>query len=127
LRWYGGAFRALSDPSLALLFLMMQSTTDFNAYKCWCILEWENLSKLVEKAKAVLDKEGVPRFLSKLLVNLEDYLNQTDADKDKKSKMSKTNSKAFNSMKQKMKKWTKATPKIEAAMQQYRSVRLAAF
>jgi translation initiation factor 3 subunit C len=85
--------------------------------------EWDNLLKLVEKAKAVLDKEGVPRFLSKLFVNLEDFLNQTDADKEKKSKMSKPNAKGFNYMKSKMKKWTKANAKIDAAMLQYRNVR----
>ena len=38
------------------------------------ILEWENSCKAFTKAKAVVEKEGVPSFFIKYLAELEDFV-----------------------------------------------------
>lgn len=47
---------------------------------------------------------GVPKAYIRILGDLEDYLNQSLANKEQKKKMSATNSKALNTMRQRLKK-----------------------
>lgn len=72
----------------------------------WCIcVEWETLKKIVVKSEPVFTKEGIPRFLTSFLIELEDRVNEMYADKSFKKSASPTNAKALNSMKQGFKKW----------------------
>jgi len=66
--------------------------------------EFQSLSVWIKKASNLINKEGVPGPFISILIQLEDYLKQTLADKEAKKAMSKNNSKAFNTFAQKLKK-----------------------
>lgn len=65
---------------------------------------FDKLNKQLEKTQKVTDALGVPRVYVRILVELEDGLKKTLADKDAKKKMSPTNAKALNTMRQRLKK-----------------------
>ena len=69
-----------------------------------------DLMKAYEKAKSVVEKEenGVtPRFFVRILVELEDLINETWQDSDGRKKMSKNNAKSLGAMRQKLRKYIK--------------------
>lgn len=69
-----------------------------------------DLCKAYEKAKPVIEKEekGVtPRFYVRILVELDDLINETWEDKDGRKRMSKNNSKSLGAMRQKLRKYIK--------------------
>jgi len=69
--------------------------------------EYENLTKEYEKAKAVVEKEGIPNFYIKCLADLEDYIQVQWEDTDGRKKLSKLNAKALASLRQKLKKYNR--------------------
>lgn len=83
---------------------------------------WALLVKAIDKSKAVIQKEGVPRFLSKAFVGLEDSILKTASDSEAKKKMNSANAKALNSMKQTLKKYLAAQPIHQQKMDEYRKV-----
>lgn len=86
---------------------------DFNKM----LTSYEDLSKAYEKAKSVIAKEEkgvVPRFYIKILVEMEDMINETWEDTAGRKSMSKLNGKSLSAMRQKLRKYIRENFLTEA-------------
>ena len=79
---------------------------------------FEKLNKQLEKVLRLTESSAPPRPFLRGMALLEDHLNAALANKDARKKMSSSNAKALNYLKQKLKKNIKAH---EAAMEQFRA------
>lgn len=69
------------------------------------LTDFENLGKSYDKAKKVIEKEGIPRFYIRCLVELEDFVNTCWEDREGRKAMSKNNAKGLTTLRQKLKKY----------------------
>ncbi|KAL3990909.1 Eukaryotic translation initiation factor 3 subunit 8 N-terminus family protein [Acanthocheilonema viteae] len=70
---------------------------------------FEELCKVFEKTKVVLARQNMstPRFYVRILVELEDFVNEQWDDKEARKTMSKANSKGLTTLRQKIRKYNK--------------------
>lgn len=69
------------------------------------------LTKAYEKAKATILKEesgATPRYYVRILVEMEDLINETWEDKEFRKAMSKINSKSLSALRQKLRKYIRS-------------------
>src|SRR5690348_6970651 len=59
---------------------------------------FDQINKLLEKARTIIQKEGIPRMYVKTLVHLEDKVSEAQENKEMKSKMSTANNRALNTL-----------------------------
>ncbi|XP_054155499.1 eukaryotic translation initiation factor 3 subunit C-like [Oppia nitens] len=74
------------------------------------LTSFENLDKAFKKAKPVIDKEesgATPKFYTKCLVELEDFVNEVWEDREGRKNMNKNNSKSLATLRQKLRKYNK--------------------
>mmetsp|Transcript_10651 Transcript_10651/g.24731 ORF Transcript_10651/g.24731 Transcript_10651/m.24731 type:complete len:911 (-) Transcript_10651:2-2734(-) len=81
--------------------------------------DFDTLGKQLSKAAAIVNKEGKPKFYHRALLMLEAHTNRELEDKEAKKKMSPTNAKALNAMRQKIRKITK---ELEAELEAFRGL-----
>ncbi|XP_048581794.1 eukaryotic translation initiation factor 3 subunit C isoform X2 [Nematostella vectensis] len=72
-----------------------------------CLTEFENLGRAFTKAKAVVDKEGIPPFFIRALSELEDFVKENWEDAEGRKKLSKINARALATLRQKLRKYSK--------------------
>lgn len=69
------------------------------------LTEFDELNKLIDKAKRMIDKEGLPTYYLKICIALENIV--TNMPTEEKKKLNERNSKSLNLLKQKVKKLIK--------------------
>lgn len=67
--------------------------------------DFESLTKLHIKSKAVILKEGTPRFYIRCLAETDDFIAEMWKNKEDRKRMSKLSSKALNSVRSKLRKY----------------------
>ncbi|KAI9594614.1 eukaryotic translation initiation factor 3 subunit 8 N-terminus-domain-containing protein [Syncephalis fuscata] len=75
----------------------------------WVLLatEFDKLTKTVTKSQNVIKQTGIPSFFTRALVSIEDFLKESQDDKEARKKMNASNAKAMTAMKQKIRKHNK--------------------
>lgn len=71
------------------------------------LTDFETLTKAFDKAKKVVDKEGIPRFYIRTIAELEDFVNELWEDREWRKNISKNNSKGLSTVRQKIKKYNR--------------------
>jgi hypothetical protein len=79
----------------------------------WSVIqdEFDKVNKMIEKSRMLIMKNGLPLFYTRMLGELEDYLNETLQDKENVKKMKPAVKKALDRMKLTLKKHNKGYEK----------------
>mmetsp|Transcript_8699 Transcript_8699/g.32066 ORF Transcript_8699/g.32066 Transcript_8699/m.32066 type:complete len:918 (+) Transcript_8699:109-2862(+) len=101
--------RSAKDKRFAELYQTADQLKNSIKINDWVSLQngFDKMNKQLEKVMRVAESVVTPRAYIRALVTLEDFVNQTFANKEAKKKMSSTNAKAFNAMRQKIRKHNK--------------------
>merc|ERR1711937_587308 len=81
---------------------------------------FQDFSKAFVKSQKVIEKEGTPRFYVRELYEIEKYVAAKWEDKEFKKKLSKDKSRSLTTLRQKLKKYLAAEPKINAEFEEYK-------
>ncbi|XP_064612331.1 LOW QUALITY PROTEIN: eukaryotic translation initiation factor 3 subunit C-like [Liolophura sinensis] len=81
------------------------------------LTDFEQLGKAYEKARKVVEKEGVPRFYIRCLVELDDFVSECWEDREGRKNMSKSNAKGLTTLRQKLRKYVRD---FETEMTEYK-------
>ena len=81
-----------------------------------------DLTRVFEKSTKVVEKEGIPTFYVRELVDIDDYIKKMWEDKDFRKKLKKDQSKALTTLRQRLKKYFNAeeNPEVVKKMESYR-------
>ena len=80
--------------------------------------EFENICKFHNKMRAVILKEGTPRFYIRCMVETQDFVNELWQNRDAKKRLSKLGTKSLNILRQKIRKYLRD---FEKEVDDYRS------
>jgi translation initiation factor 3 subunit C len=102
--------RSAKEKRYELIHTIMKSIRNSKKIKDFNKMEtsFQELTKAFDKAKPVIEKEenGVtPRFYVRILVEMEDLVNETWEDREGRKNMSKINSKSLSTLRQKLRKY----------------------
>ncbi|XP_005093913.1 eukaryotic translation initiation factor 3 subunit C isoform X2 [Aplysia californica] len=71
------------------------------------LTDFESLTKAFDKAKKVVEKEGMPRIYIRTIAELEDFVNECWEDRDWRKNISKNNAKGLSTVRQKIKRYNR--------------------
>jgi len=102
--------RSAKEKRYEVLFTIIKSIRNSKKIKDFnkMLSSYEDLLKAFEKAKPVIAKEEkgvVPRFYIRILVEMEDLINETWEDSAGRKSMSKVNGKSLGALRQKLRKY----------------------
>jgi len=71
------------------------------------LTDFEDLGRAYDKARKVVEREGIPRFYIRCLSELDDFVNTCWEDREGRKQMSKNNAKGLTTLRQKLRRYNR--------------------